>query len=68
MKTDKPDTPKCKKCKSRSALIAGYFYYKPDSEPYKNGVKEKAENESGSVYLTASICDKCGHIDNFNVE
>ena len=57
------DTPKCKKCKGRTALVYGYFDYEPDPEPFKNGVEEDC-NVKGNVYIHGHICEKCGNIHN----
>ena len=64
----KCDTPKCKVCGGRTALVFGYYSYSPDEEPYKNGVIEKSEVEEGVVDLSAYVCDKCGMVQNFTVE
>lgn len=56
------DTPKCKICGGRTALISGTFYYDPDAEPYKNGVEEDAKIESGDCWVGGYECDDCGNI------
>ncbi len=67
-KKKQADTPKCKKCKGRTALVAGYFSYTPDSEPYVSGVKEESKVGGNDVYLSAHVCDKCGNVQGFCVE
>lgn len=62
MAKKKYDTPKCKKCKGRTALIKGYWHTEPDAEPYTIGVEEKALVESGEDYVLGYKCDSCGHI------
>lgn len=68
MKATKSDNKKCPKCKGRSALISGSFIWQVDQEPYRNGVIEDAPRTHGDDYYSANVCDKCGHIHNFNKE
>jgi hypothetical protein len=64
----KSDNKPCIKCKGRTALIAGYFTYSPDDEPYLNGKREPAVCQPGEIFLTATICDKCNNVQQFSVE
>lgn len=61
-KKDDCDSPQCEKCGGRAALIAGTFYYDPDAEPYKNGVEEDSNVESGDCWAGGFKCDDCGNI------
>lgn len=55
-------TPKCNKCKGRTALISGIWSYEVDEEPYISGVEEESKTENDSIYIHGYICDKCGNI------
>lgn len=62
------DTPKCEKCKGRTALVTGNFSYHVDDEPYKSGISEQAISEDGDCWLGAHKCDECGNIQGFWIE
>lgn len=56
------DTPKCKICGGRTALIKGIFCYEAHDEPYVNGVGEESEVSEGECWVGAYKCDKCDNI------
>lgn len=64
---NKASTPKCRKCKSRTALITGYFDYEVDQEPYTSGIKEESLVEDGICRLIGYKCDKCGYIQSLDL-
>ncbi len=57
------DTPPCEKCSGRTALMAGYWSYWPDDEPYNNSEREEsiAQGADGA-YVCGYKCDDCGHL------
>lgn len=58
----------CIRCGGRVGLITGYWDYIPDDEPYENGVVEEALFEEGVAALSGHKCERCGHIQNINIE
>lgn len=56
------DTSKCEKCNGRTALVAGWFHYEADQEPYNSGEILEGERKTGEKYICAFVCDDCDHI------
>ena len=56
------DTNKCEKCGGRTALISGQWYFNPDPEPYLNGKTEGAETSIDEAWISGSVCDDCGNV------
>lgn len=61
-KKKETDSPICEKCKGRTSLVSGQFYYDPDREPYLNGKEEASLITSGDCHVIGYVCDNCGHI------
>jgi hypothetical protein len=62
------DNNKCEKCNSRTALISGYWYFQPDSEPYMNGIQKESLVNEGEQWINGLKCDDCGHIQDLFVD
>jgi len=52
----------CCKCKGRTALVSGFWFYTPDQEPYENGKEEDSEVGDSEAYMNGFVCDECNTI------
>jgi hypothetical protein len=49
----------CPKCKNKTALVKGTFYFDADEEPYESG--ESIElNLNGEQWINGHYCEECG--------
>lgn len=48
----------CPKCKNKTALVKGTFYFDADEEPYESG--ERIElNLNGEQWIHGHYCEEC---------
>lgn len=56
------DTNKCEECGGRTAIVRGQWIFSPDSEPYLNGKKEDSLTSINESWISGSVCDDCGNV------